>query len=118
MKGEGMKKVAWVLVGLLVGVLIATAVPVGAHHSRSARRLANRVERLEIQMAQMRNKTSLMDADGFYFGPVLGYQVLSECAIGTSATWEQSEVIPELAQIDDCIVGQQKRAQVLQNYSR
>lgn len=42
-----MQKVSWALVGLLVGILIATSVPAGAHHKTSLQRLKNRVWHLE-----------------------------------------------------------------------
>ena len=40
-------KVAWIVVGLLVGMLVASVMPAGAHHSRSTQRLQDRVHRLE-----------------------------------------------------------------------
>lgn len=113
-----MQKFAWILVGLLAGVLIATSVPVGAHHRRSATRLANRVERLENQIATLQNKTFFMDSDGFYMGPVFGEQVLGFCQAGTAATWEVTAFTPDAVWIDDCFVGQQQRDQLLQDFSR
>lgn len=81
-----MKKVAWALVGLLVGVLIATAIPVGAHHNDL--RFRRRLNRLENQMAVQRQKTQYMDREGFYLALIDNYQVLSiDCLSGDDAVW-------------------------------
>lgn len=113
-----MKKAAWGLVGLLVGVLIATSVPVGAHHATSARRLANRVERLENQMAVQRQKTYYMDREGFYNGIVIGSQVFSACAPDAPATWTTDGTTGEFTWINDCFgVGAASEVRALKSLS-
>lgn len=100
-----MNKVAWSLVGLLVGVLIATAVPVGAHHND--RRLKRRVTRLENQMAVQKQKTYYMDREGFYNSIIVGSQVFSACAADAPATWTTDGTVGEFTWVNDCFDGMQ-----------
>lgn len=54
-----MQKVAWVIVGLLIGMLVATMVPAGAHHRHSVNRLEDRIYDLE-------QKTRHIDSYGYF----------------------------------------------------
>ena len=96
-----MKKAPWILVGLLVGVLIATAIPVTAHHSDRA--MKRRLNRLENQMAIQKQKTYYMDRDGYYNNIIAGSQVLSLCAPDSPATWVSDGNEYGIAWIEDCL---------------
>ena len=103
-----MNKAGWALVGLLVGILLMTSVPVTAHHSD--RRIKNRLSRLEDQVLTLRTKMRLLDNGGFYHGPVFGYQVIGYCTAGQTAIWEVSTADPDFSAIDDCQVSQRRAA--------
>lgn len=96
-----MNKIAWVLVGLLAGVLIATAIPVGAHHNDL--RFKKRLNRLGNQVQVLREKASALDRDGFYYGPVLGRQVVSLCPVDSPAAWTSDGNTQGIAWIHDCL---------------
>lgn len=91
------EKIALLLAGLVAGALIASLVPAQAHHGADLRTLNRKVRRLQA-------KAQLMNSDGLYFGPVIGQQVLSLCADGSTATWEQVPVAgaEELRYLYDC----------------
>jgi len=106
-----MNRLVWALAGVLVGVLIATALPVGAHHND--RRLKRRVARLESQMTTVRAKTQYLTRDGFHFrGFLFGEQVIGFCDPAAPAVWEQTTGDPEAVWIDDCFVAEQREAMV------
>lgn len=108
------QKIAWVLVGLLVGVLIVTAIPVGAHHND--RKLKRRVTRLENQVQILRAKTVALDTDGFFYGPVLGRQVVALCPVDTSAMWTSDGNTEGITWLQDCLDETQQRS-VLKGFS-
>lgn len=56
-----MQKLSWALVGLLVGVLIATSMPVQAHHRYSVSRLKQRIEKLESKTRHLDYLTGEFD---------------------------------------------------------
>jgi hypothetical protein len=115
-----MQKAAWAIVGLLVGVLIATAIPAGAHHGNGLRALKQRVEFLENRVetvefdvyehgrrlsseesststfrsdiSSLKSRTSKLDTSGNYSGLVYGANIRSSgvCGHGDPAIWEFS----------------------------
>ena len=103
-------KVAWVIVGALVGLMVATVLPAGAHHASSVDRLKTRVSRLESAVRTLQRQTQLLDPEfGDYYGFVISEQVISRCDPGTTAVWEANTFDPsaDIQWIDDCFVGEQ-----------
>ena len=90
------------VVGLLVGLVVALNAPAGAHHSRLAtkvQRLSDRVIELEFETEQLRaadttfnNKTRYLDSEGLYHG----YVVSTNCEHSADAVWLQVIEHPEL----------------------
>ncbi len=111
-----MKKVGLLLSGVLVGLILATAIPVAAHHNDE--RFRRRLSRLEAQNRRQQNaiqllvaKTQALDPEfGDYLGFVIAEQVISQCDPGTPATWVQNTVDPtlDIQWIDDCVPDAQK----------
>jgi uncharacterized protein YlxW (UPF0749 family) len=114
-----MQKTAWALVGLLVGVLIATAVPAGAHHRSGQTRLERRIFELEdhvrrltdahnevvdevdrhsstlsdfsTRIINLERKTWNMDSSGNYLGKVKSWNVeIPSSCHGQTAAWTYS----------------------------
>lgn len=93
------------IVGLLIGLVVALNAPAGAHHSRLAtkvNRLLDRVVELEFETEQLRaadttftNKTRYLASDGLYHG----YVVSRNCAHGADAVWLTVIEQPELSAV-------------------
>ena len=106
-------KLAVLVVGLIIGVILGLMLPAGAHHNdRSLKRRLNRVENqvatLRNQMNVMAGRTSQMTNQGDYFGIIFGEQVISFCPAGSTAIWEEIDPTIEVTWLDDCFVGQQQ----------
>ncbi|MDQ4094629.1 MAG: hypothetical protein M3174_00260 [Actinomycetota bacterium] len=83
-------RVGLFLAGLVIGALLLTIVPVGAHHNDT--NFKNRLEALETKVKKLTAKTSNLDAKGDnYFGYVHSSWVWSSgdygCAAGEDADW-------------------------------
>lgn len=53
-----MRKAPWVLVGLLVGLVVAAAIPVGAHHKTSNQRLRRQISTIKERVSRLENGES------------------------------------------------------------
>jgi hypothetical protein len=96
------QKLSVLLAGILLGgVMIGAIGPVNAHHGSDVRKLNRSVERLQSRVKVLREKTQLIDRDGFYRSFISGFQVLSSCPDQSNAIWEQTNV-PDLRWLDDC----------------
>lgn len=101
------EKIALLLAGLVAGSLIAVFIPAQAHHGADFRTLNRKVRQLQA-------KTQALETDGIYYGPVFGWQVVSQCADGTNAVWEQIPVagLEDFRYLYDCPPEDASRAQL------
>ena len=100
------------LVGIAMGLLVGAAVaPASAHHGSDLRNITEKVNKLQNKVNTLQQKTSAMDTDGFYYGPVVGNQVIGLCATATTAVWEPA--VEDITMIDDCIAAQSSQAKQL-----
>lgn len=91
-------------VGLVVGALVMSALPSGAHPGgdRKLQRQINKLQRqttkLKNQVAVLQDKTQFMTMDGFYDSLILEWQVVSfeTCLPLEPAVWLDTEVVPGL----------------------
>ena len=103
------KSLALALIGVLVGGLLMTMVPVGAHHRSDLASLRQEVNRLRRVVS---NRTQLLDRTGRYRGSIDGYQVVSECPDGSTAVWElQSRRVHPTSGLEEC--RQQRRGDLV-----
>jgi hypothetical protein len=98
--GEGdplKEKIALLLAGLVAGSLIVSFIPAQAHHGSDFRALNRKVRTLQA-------KTQALETDGLYYGPVFGWQVVSQCVDGSTAVWEQIPVagLEDFRYLYDC----------------
>ena len=86
-----------VLVGMLAGGLLMSAIPSGAHPGGD-RKLQRQINKLKNQVSVLQDKTQDMDRDGFYNSLVLEGQVVSFqlCEPLEDAVWLDTEVVPDL----------------------
>ena len=91
------------VVGLIVGALVMSALPSGAHPGgdrklqRQINKLKGKTDRLETQVSVLQDKTQFMTLDGFYDSLILGEQVVNfECLPLEPAAWLDTEVVPGL----------------------
>ncbi len=91
------EKIALLVAGLVAGSLIASFIPAQAHHGPDFRALNRKVRQLQA-------KTQALETNGIYYGPVFGWQVVSQCADGTNAVWEQIPVagLEDFRYLYDC----------------
>lgn len=94
-----MQKVSWVIVGLLIGMLVATTMPVQAHHSYSVDRLKRRIAALESSdyyqdisignidrdLTAVERKTSNIDSSGYLNSSYIKKPI--GCYSGDAAFW-------------------------------
>jgi hypothetical protein len=106
------RKIATLVAGVVIGASAMTVLPVQAHHSD--RDMKRRLSRLENQVRVLQAKTVDLDTDGFFWGPVLGSQVIGACAAETPATWVYPPGTTEFTWINDCLEAQQQSARKAQ----
>jgi len=84
-------------VGLIVGALVMSALPSGAHPGGD-RKLQRQINKLKSQVAVLQDKTQFMTRDGFYDSLILADQVVSfeRCLPLEPAVWLDTEVVPGL----------------------
>lgn len=105
------KNLVLLLLGALVGGLVMTVLPVGAHHQPGMRQLHRDVNRLERKLT---NRTQHLNRNGVYRGRLAAYQVISECPDQANAVWRlQAERARSLSGLDEC--RQQRRRDLLRH---
>ena len=92
---SGMRsKVGLFLAGLIVGALLLTIVPVGAHHNDT--KFKNRLTALETKVTKLTKKTSNLSADGdnyqgFVHSAWIVNHINTGCTDNESAQWMPDE---------------------------
>ena len=93
-----------VVVGIVMGALVMSALPSGAHPGgdrklqRQINKLRGQTDRLKTQVSVLQDKTKFMTLDGFYDSLILSEQVVSfeRCLPLEPAAWLDTEVVPGL----------------------
>jgi hypothetical protein len=119
------RALALLVAGLVLGAILGSTLPATAHHNdlkfkNRLSKLETKVSTLQAQMRTQQQKTFWLDTEGNYGGLIISEQVLGMCAPGSTATWEVNGIDPtiEVQWIDDCFVGQDASAQMLELLKR
>jgi len=100
--------VVLVVVGIVMGALVMSALPSGAHPGgdRKLQRQINKLQRqtnnLKNQVSVLQDKTQFMTENGFYDSLILGEQVVSfeRCLPLEPAVWLDTQVVPGLTYLE------------------